>query len=822
RQQIYLGALLHDIGKFYQRASENPKEKTHQEFGYDWLIEKLPERYKEGIPSFAKLHHAVKGSKKDELDVFSNKSNLTLIVYEADNLSSGFERKQIIDETKEYIDWDETVAMYSIFSKINLSSENHGDIPVYHNVWKKLKPDLISESIPIPEENVEITHENYKKLFKDFEESYNYIKNNLSPNNLIVLLEKYLTNIPSYTYIITEKGEILPDKYPDISLFDHSKVTAAIALCMYNYFFEHEDFKSKFEKNELLENEILNRTDNKYLLVGGDISGVQDFIYTISSNEALKSLRGRSFYLEMLTEHVVSEILTKLNLERANLIYSGGGGFYILAQNTENAKKVIDEIKNAINKWLYDEFNGKLYFNIEYVSFSGNKFSPQISDVWSELSIKIENSKKQKYKHNLSEIFRVLEPKLQNAECRICHTDEKDLVEDTCGICRSLVDLGRELKERNNDIIYETDNPNDLTNGYFKINNKYYKLGSKKQASRAKGKVYVINSWNLNDYKYDNSIQLLLGNYVTSKADSFEDLCKIEGTDRFDYIGVLRLDVDNLGKIFSGGINKTEATFSRMASISRNLTLFFKYYINQICYGNLPLGINQTRLISDNSNKEREVVIVYSGGDDLFLVGKWNDVIELSKDIYSIFKAFVCNNPDLGISGGITLHRHDFPLYQMARYADEAEKNSKNNKYVIDCNEKEKNSISLLYDEILNERNKKIKEKVNEDRILTAIPWDSFNQVSDFTKSLNYLYGKVSHSLIYKLFKLLSIWQQDGEFYIPQLNRIQKEIKEKLKDDHEFSKKFNNDLILKLMLPEQMKTLHLSLLWAEYLNKKSI
>ncbi|MEJ5167512.1 MAG: hypothetical protein WHV67_10860, partial [Thermoanaerobaculia bacterium] len=81
---------------------------------------------------------------------------------------------------------------------------------------------------------------------------------------------------------------------------------------------------------------------------------------------------------------------------------------------------------------------------------------------------------------------------------------------------------------------------------------------------------------------------------------------------------------------------------------------------------------------------------------------------------------------------------------------------------------------------------------------------------------------KVSHSLIYKLFKLLSIWQQDGEFYIPQLNRIQKEIKEKLKDDHEFSKKFNNDLILKLMLPEQMKTLHLSLLWAEYLNKKSI
>ncbi len=42
----------------------------------------------------------------------------------------------------------------------------------------------------------------------------------------------------------------------------------------------------------------MNRDDDRtLLLVSGDFSGIQDTVYTISSKEALKSLRARSFML---------------------------------------------------------------------------------------------------------------------------------------------------------------------------------------------------------------------------------------------------------------------------------------------------------------------------------------------------------------------------------------------------------------------------------------------------------------------------------------------------------------------------------------------
>ena len=75
-----------------------------------------------------------------------------------------------------------------------------------------------------------------------------------------------------------------------------------------------------------------------------DISGIQNFIYTISAKGSLKLLRSRSFYLEMLCEHLIDTILKRLEYSRANLIYSGGGHGYILLANTSKNKSALDEI----------------------------------------------------------------------------------------------------------------------------------------------------------------------------------------------------------------------------------------------------------------------------------------------------------------------------------------------------------------------------------------------------------------------------------------------------------------------------------------------
>ena len=130
-------------------------------------------------------------------------------------------------------------------------------------------------------------------------------------NSLLAVMEANLSYMPSSTS---------NEELSDISLFDHVKLTAAISSCIYDYLNEnHLSYKTElFDKKDFYDR-------NAFLLCSMDISGIQSFIYTISSKNALKTLRARSFYLEIMMEHIIDLLLDRLQLSRANLLYSGGG-----------------------------------------------------------------------------------------------------------------------------------------------------------------------------------------------------------------------------------------------------------------------------------------------------------------------------------------------------------------------------------------------------------------------------------------------------------------------------------------------------------------
>ena len=46
----------------------------------------------------------------------------------------------------------------------------------------------------------------------------------------------------------------------------------------------------------------------KQLFIGGDLSGIQNFLYNISSKKAAVSLKGRSFYLQQYMENTCDAI----------------------------------------------------------------------------------------------------------------------------------------------------------------------------------------------------------------------------------------------------------------------------------------------------------------------------------------------------------------------------------------------------------------------------------------------------------------------------------------------------------------------------------
>lgn len=111
---------------------------------------------------------------------------------------------------------------------------------------------------------------------------------------------------------------------------------------------------------------------NVFMLYSMDISGIQKFIYTIHSENAMKILRSKSFYLEIMMEHIIDCLLDRLHLSRANLIYSGGGHCYILIPNTEEVRTIVEKYNFEINQWFLDNYKVSLYISSGYSECSSN------------------------------------------------------------------------------------------------------------------------------------------------------------------------------------------------------------------------------------------------------------------------------------------------------------------------------------------------------------------------------------------------------------------------------------------------------------------
>ncbi len=681
------------------------------------------------------------------------------------------------------------------------------------------KAEMIPKSFFIPEKIERINYpfcinesKNYTSnildLFKRFKEELSTLTD-VSVDLLLMLIEKYFTYIP-----YSPKLELL-----NISLYHYAKFASAFTGCFFNISLKNKEFKNNLCDNQ--ENALINSKDNFFLLVFGDLSGIQNFIYTISSTGALRSLRGRSFYLEMVTEKTVNDLINGMELSTANIIYTGGGGFALLSYNSAEAKEFIDKTKKALNRWLWEEFEGKLYYNIEYQECSFNDFLTT-EDTFNKLSKKIEESKRKKFDFMLDAILhRPVLPMQLTDSCAVCHTDNrdinktiKDITSGVCDPCYQAYHIAEHIKDEKMKYIYET-KEQDYD---FSISGTLFKF-SKKPSINSDAFHFIINSWKTEDWKAENNKiingrQLLVANY-TSGCKELEDLA--ERSIGKQLIAALRMDVDNLGEMFSKKIIEKHRNILNIASISRFLTLFFKYYLNHICSG--EYGIEQTQISSDNSIKKRNVDIIYSGGDDLFILGAWNETAELAFDIHSAFDRFTGHNKNITISGGLTLHKHDYPVYQIANMSKKAEQEAKNN----ETDNIKKNSICLFFNEGWKIKEKHLHNKMKEKTkigeeiapfIIQAIDWENAKkEIIFYTRLLNNIdWSSAPHGFLNKLFSLIAIWHKDGVFCLPILYYVVSKSRKYLDVNNasEILININTENMAKLLIP---------LTWVSYLQR---
>lgn len=485
-------------------------------------------------------------------------------------------------------------------------------------------------------------------------------------------------NLSLLMLIIEKFGSCLSFGEPDVALIDMVRATAAVAAALVHY----------PEADELS-------------LIAGDLSGIQKFIYTISSDGALKSLRARSFYLELVTEEIVQQLLAVLELPRTSAIYAGGGKLYLLAAATDETKKKVDRVHQQFNEWLRSEFQSKVFLALDYLSFKASDVANQeIANHWNTMSRKLNEQKSQKFVRHIDQLLKPRES--YDDRCRVCHRDDTPDLEQlnpgeddsvlACPTCRNMFQLGSQLFKAKAFLrSFRDDVPGKL--GRLSVKSTYYYLFESKDKIhkfQTNETIFFLNNWTVDDYRAHNYVPLVLGNYGQKSSNEEEPnfIRAIEMANRAEGIkrvGYLRMDVDNLGKIFARGLNANQ-NLPKLAGLSRQMSYFFKVYLNSLAKNRKDNFLQYE--FNDNfkgkfkfmtTAPRQDLLFIYAGGDDLFVSGAWNQVVEFAFDVYQSFRAFTGGNPNITLSGGISIGIVKYPLYQAAEESGEAENAAKSN-----------------------------------------------------------------------------------------------------------------------------------------------
>lgn len=473
-----------------------------------------------------------------------------------------------------------------------------------------------------------------------------------------------------------------------VSLYDYARLTAAIACC------------GAVNKKE-------NCPSDELLFIKGDVSGIQDFIFNITSKRAAKSLKTRSFRVQVLAKLAIQYILKKFALPKANLLYDGGGNFYIFAPASKESE--IDDLKKYFAKRLLDD---DLHVHLGHVKIQTSDLN-NFGEKWKAVAQSMGKDKLQLFKPlKRKKIFKPLP--IENL------TEEREKEAKDYAKISSMLNIAKgfeilpdakkgnvyskfgysfELQKRKelgkNSVVFNSFNNNQSdftfavtempvwTEQLIEIHEKELKEAIKEDKER----VAAINKRKkpFEPREKGDFAKVEVPSDLKGKIIEFHWLAHFAhcrtGTKK---LGVVKMDIDGLGNMFKDGLKKHQNTVLHVAALSRVLKWFFEGYMNTL----LDQAIDGT-MDSDSETFRDNIYVLFSGGDDFFLVGAWDIVLEFASIVRQEFLKL--NHQTLTISAGYVLTDPKFPVTRFATLADDAESDAKtyNQKYVEDKNSDE-------------------------------------------------------------------------------------------------------------------------------------
>lgn len=625
---IAIAALLHDIGKFGQRADVYQKNGAYKDRDYKYThaafsAQILNEQYFSlgDIADIAAGHHAPISDEEWAIAC-------------GDRMASAFER--------------------DVFEDYNsVDSEDYKRQRLWHlfDEKKQFAIDILSCDTIFADTEKAATNE-YDALWKKFANDMQKVskRGNVLTDSFTIdyLLRKYCSFIPSSTSFSKGGYEAVKANVP---LYEHSKATAVFAVAIQklneignkNIIGYYKDKSGDIKQKDLL-----------YIV--GDFFGIQKFIFdSVPSAKASKILRAKSAYIQIFAKVAALYITKELGLDHQSIISTNAGKFEILGINTDEAKSRLIKIQKELDSFFIGRYFGETGVGISFVEASLADFvvkGQYKESLRAEIAKAVETAKFGKF--DLQNIEAVLEydEGLDNQNlCPLCNKRKK-INDEACGVCGNFVKIGEKLAKSKFMKITKDDSYGgiEIFGGY------YVQFEEKNSVFVEKGADIAVFDIE-NDEEFRGYAKWELKSYVAAKNDkevmTFEELADRScGGDELGIKAVMSLkgDVDGMGDF----IKNSEVTnsFAKYNFFARMTDYFFSVYASRKMQG-------------------RNIYTVFAGGDDIFILGAWDEVIGFAKELREDFVRFAAGSP-LTISMGLVLTKPNKPINFVAHMAEEA------------------------------------------------------------------------------------------------------------------------------------------------------
>lgn len=636
-QEIVLAGLLHDIGKFAQRAGKSEYKQKGMEGMLCRLTPKGYYSHQHVLYTMGYLE-SVKDCFPDTIHV-QRMINLAAyhhnpaedehhIITIADRLSSGMDRRTDKELEYEILGKFYEQPMLNIASTLRIKENDFSESEKNETAYLPIAP--FDGKTLVRAGGSKLSKQDYERQWVLFEKDFLKLKGLCFDNfisSLLTLLERYTWCIPSST---------VDD--PDISLFHHAKTTAAFAACIHQY------AESKTDWRDLVEKEV------PYVFLQGDMSGIQKYIFDLPVPKYnAKLLRARSFQVWALSLAFARHLVARFNVSEANIITFAGGRFLLLLPNSQSYEAIVEAIQTELDSYMLKEFSARLSCIVSSTPIKNPSDLIQTNGV--QLQFRMQNhdalQKMKKFQHGLHAYGHVLEQNyiaLQKyGSCPLCEVNPATESSGHCKSCDDMLGIGSSLMKAKRILL-------------------------KADTLQPFGKMVRIVSGEFNGYGYTNRVyepglpMISLPYLAPFRGDeesgllTFEEIAQDLGTRASKKLAMFKADIDNLGLLFGSSLGD-RWSLSRYADLSYQFQQFFSAFLAQ--------------MIAENETYQKSIYVVFSGGDDLCILGPWDVVMEFALDFRKQLDKFTNNNKAVTLSGGIVLASSTLPVRNLAAMAEE-------------------------------------------------------------------------------------------------------------------------------------------------------